>query len=334
MNGLFTAGSGLGQPWGVLALLVTSGVFVALCTVVVYAWRLTHPGRKTAGWAIARGYASDPSELDTSPGFESYEVDLGEHARATPVWSIEGGDPDGVVLIMTPGWADSRIGQLTRAQHLLGACSRIVLWDPPAHGEAGMGIGQRGGRCWLGTREPAMLVRLVAHAHEQWGEERRVVLFGSSLGGGVSIVSAAELADDPRVVGVIAEAPYRHAITPARNVIRGFGYPTVGLLRCSFVLLGAVFGMSGWLSWFELDGGEFDRAKHAAAMGCHMLVLHGDADPVSPFEDGESLVAAAVDAELVRLAEGGHNNLWVDERLAPVVRGRCVEFLRTVAEKG
>lgn len=322
--------AGLAQPWGLLALMSTAALFIALCTIIAYAWRLTHPPRRTMGWAVARGYASDPSELDAARRYEAYEVDLGAHAERTPVWAIEGDDPRGPLLIMTPGWADSRLGQLNRAQHLLAVCSRVVLWDPPGHGEAGVAEagGKARGRCWLGTREPVMLERLVEHAREQWGGDSKIVLFGSSLGAGVSVVAGGSAG----VVGVIAEAPYRHAITPARNVIQGYGYPTFVLLRCSYVVLSGVLGMRPAFTWFRIDGGPFDRVSHAAPLSVPLLVVHGVEDPVSPIVDGRAIANAANAGMLVEVEAAGHNNLWSDERFLPSVRDACTEFLRSVSE--
>ncbi|PCI10785.1 hypothetical protein COB72_02410 [bacterium] len=44
-----------------------------------------------------------------------------------------------------------------------------------------------------------------------------------------------------------------------------------------------------------------------------ILIVHGDADPVSPVADAKQIASAAPDAQLVIIEGGGHNNLWTDE---------------------
>ncbi|CAE7209237.1 ptsI [Symbiodinium necroappetens] len=173
-----------------------------------------HPPRRTDAWAVSRGVASEPGELDHPLGCRpfSLSLELKGRVREYPAWEVEGEDPGGPVVIMTPGWGSSRIGMLIRMAPFGGVASKIIAWDPPGHGEAP-------GRWTMGVHEPAMLLAIADEMRAAYG--KRCVLFGSSAGGGVSVVAAAMDAERPEdersVCGVIAEAPYRFAPEPAEK---------------------------------------------------------------------------------------------------------------------
>jgi pimeloyl-ACP methyl ester carboxylesterase len=210
---------------------------------------------------------------------------------------------------MTPGWGDSRLGMLARIDAFAPECSRVVAWDPPGHGEAP-------GRWTMGVREPSMLLEIADTMHESTG--RRCVLFGSSAGGGVSVVSAAmDAAKGERAVaGVIAEAPYRFPQVPARNVIRQAGYPWAINGPIAFALMGVIEGVG--TKWRG-----FDRAAHASNVRAPVLVIHGSEDAVCPLEDGRA-IAESAGGELVVIEGAGHNDLWTE----PPARTECVDAVR------
>src|ERR1051325_5442832 len=190
-----------------LAVLLLVGLLIAIIAMTAYTtFLLTHPPRRTYASALARGRPGEPGELDPGPrGKRSWKSWTLQHRGLDlPVWDIEGDKPDGRVFILSHGWGDSRIGGLTRTPPLAQFASRVILWDMPGHGEAR-------GTCSLGTREVGALQNLI----ERIGEP--VILYGWSLGAGVSIVAAAETSG---VAAVITEAPYCLPATPARNVLR------------------------------------------------------------------------------------------------------------------
>jgi alpha-beta hydrolase superfamily lysophospholipase len=152
----------------------------------------------------------------------------------------------------------------------------------------------------------------------------RVVLMGWSLGAGVSIraISGWDAQATRCVRGVIAEAPYRLAITPARNMLRQFGMPHGWIAEWAIGFIGADVG-AGW-TWNKRE--PFDRAHHAARVGVPVLVLHGDADEISPVEDGEA-IAAAAQGTCVRLAGGGHHGLWTTEATAMTAYAAMRDFV-------
>ncbi len=218
---------------------------------------------------------------------------------------------------MLHGWGDSRLGALSRLPALLPVSSRVLAIDLPGHGES-PGVSS------LGHREAAAiqaLIESVSRDERATTEESCCfVLVGWSMGAGIAIEVASCMAGEARIAGVIAEAPYRHAITPARNMLRLRALPSGWNLRVALAIV-------RWISGWRGGGGSrpFDRAALAASSGVPMLVIHGDADEISPIEDGRAIAAAAPRARLVALPSATHFGLWTDpetgERLTREVRG-------------
>lgn len=304
-----------------LAVLLGVGLFVAYAAAVLLVMlRLRRPPRRTYATAVARGIPGDPRELDQPRRFRAF--DLGDVApearpREIPCWDIEGDDPGGPIVILTPGWGDSRIGALARVSAIAPAASRIFAWDPPGQGDAP-------GLCALGTREHRLLGMLARYAAEL--HDRDVVLQGWSLGAGTSIVTAAGCAKDAdaRIIGVIAEAPYREAWTPAFRVLDLSGLPWRANGPVAFALLGLRLGVGPrWRG--------FDRAAHAQRVRVPAVVVHGSEDEVCPIEDGRAIAEAAPRGSLVVIEGGHHNDLWVD----PVLAGRMAKVVSgAVADLG
>ncbi len=305
--------------WGLLALLGL-GLLIA---VSLGAWitghHLRRPPRKTYGWALARNLPGDPSELEDSLAFDALELDLrGDDAALknfglSPVWDIEGHDASGPVIIWTPGWGDSRVGALARIRHLAPVAKRVIAWDPPGQGEAP-------GRWPMAVREDRMLRELARWASETHASP--LVLAGSSMGAGISMVASVDLgvSDSVRIAGVIAEAPYRLPKVPARNYLRAVGHPHTWNIDLVYGFMGLRHGAGA--DWSKAHAGRgFDRAAWASELVCPLLVLHGDQDVISPPEDGKAITDRAQRGELVMIEGGGHNDLW----LKPEFERECAE---------
>lgn len=306
---------------GLLLLLSVGGILAAATVCALTGYRLTHPPRRTYAWALSKNLPSDPSEVPPPDGplaYDAYDLKLG--AKPTPVWEIKGNNPTGPVVILTPGWASGRLSALQRVPHLLSFASRAILWDPPGHGDA-----PKGEPVGLGVREPKLLAALIDAVEPT---DAGVVLYGWSLGAGVSIVAGAR---DPRVIAVIAEAPYQHPKTPARNVMRAGGYPYRWNVPILFAILGVRLGVGAtWKRVYTSPTGEpqpFDRAHHAARLDCPLLVIHGCADEVCPLEDGQAIANAAKHGELLAIEGAGHNNLWSNSAWSSTVKDRITEFI-------
>jgi pimeloyl-ACP methyl ester carboxylesterase len=291
---------------GFPVLLLTGLALLWACGVAFAMWMLTHPPRRTYSNAVARGRPGDPSELPGSPRpFEQWT--LRTRGLELPVWDIRGDDPAGPVLIMTHGWADSKIGGLVRLGAVAPLASRVLIWDLPGHGEAP-------GICRLGTREVSDLLALVEYL-----QPASLVLMGWSLGAGVSLAAANSLSGPVSVKGIIAEAPYRLPGTPASNVLRARGLPASIIVGPALAILRLVCGR-------DISRNRFDRATAAKKSRHRLLVIHGSADPVCPVQDGRD-IAAAANGELVEIQGAGHNDLWTEPGFADQCQRAVERFL-------
>lgn len=279
-----------------LAQLLAIGLGVYLLALIWHTMRrLTRPPRRTYASAVARGLPGDPSEaLDGRP-FENWS--LKTRGLDLPVWDIQGDDPDGPIVIFLHGWGDGRVGALHRMEPFVPSCSRLLTLDLPGNGEAP-------GTCSLGTREVEDVGEMIEQVRD---DDHMIVLYGWSMGAGVAI-DAASRSDEhfSQITGVIAEAPYRLAPTPAHNVLRNAGLPYSFNLRPAMTLLSLRFGRG--LSWRG-----FDRADLAAKLACPLLVIHGSDDEVCPLKDAGEITFRAPDYRLCEVKGGRHNDLWTNE---------------------
>lgn len=291
-----------------LALLLLIGLVLGIVILAVHtAYSLTHPPRRGLGYALARSLPADPSELrfmDASgaerigAAFEQWKFQ--SRGVTLDVWELAGCNPDGPTVVLSHGWGESRVVSLCRAPALLRVCRRLILWDFPGHGEAG-------GTCTLGMREADDLIALVDAMPEHAGP---VVLYGHSLGAGASIEAGARLGPG-RIAGVIAEAPYRHPVTPARNVLRLARLPYRLNLPLAMLALRP----------------RFDRVADVARVRSPLLVIHGDADRVCPVGDGEQIAAAAPNGKLAVIGGGGHLDLFTDPKFSAQTEAAIREFV-------
>lgn len=275
------------------------GVYLLALTLVTHR-RLTHPPRRTYGWAVARGVPGDPSEMAEPRHYESWT--FGRAGLEFGVWDIKGDDPGGPVIVATHGWAGSRVEMLARVPHLAAGACRVVLWDMP-------GCGETGGASTLGGREPLDLLSLVGII------DKPVVLFGHSFGAEVCLRAAQ--GSPVRVLGLILEAPYRRGVTPARNMLRIADFPSLINLPAAMGLVGLLSGQGVRARWQDLAS--------LVPSSVPLLVLHGSADDVSPIEDGEAL-ARAGGGEFVRIKNAGHKDVFDDEQATE----RVLAFLRAM----
>lgn len=303
-----------------LATILAQGLALAFALSVWWvARRIRRPPRRTYASAVARGKPGDPGELPSPRAFTEWFLDW--RGVRLPVWDIPGDSPSGPVVVCTPGWADSRLGALARLPALLPHASRVLAWDPPGLGDApNWPRGPLSG--WpMGTREHEIIRAML----ERLGDQRPIVLFGWSAGGGISVVAAA---DHPSIVGVIAEAPYRLAWTPAFRVLRLMRLPWRVNGPVAFALMGVRLGVGPrWRG--------FDRAEHATRLRCPLLVIHGDEDEICPLDDGRDIATAAPAGALAVIAGGHHNDLWTDGALAQ----QCADaidrfFARSISPSG
>ncbi len=280
-----------------LVQLLGIGFGLYFMMLVIYTmWGLTHPHRQTYASALSRNLPGDPSELDVPIPFEERTV-KGANGDLS-LWILQGKNADGPRVVMTHGWGSSRQGGLKRIVPMLEHASHVVLWDLPGHGDSDSIVR-------LGSSEHHELARVL----ESLEPDQPTVLYGWSMGSGITLAFAKAFHKEPVsscIIALICESPYIDAITPARNVIRLRGVPYRLNLKPAILLLGTFFGVGP--SWRG-----FARDQIAKDIRLPILILHGDADPVSPIADAKQIASAAPNAQLVTIEAGGHNNLWSDE---------------------
>lgn len=111
---------------------------------------------------------------------------------------------------------------------------------------------------------------------------QHIVLVGESLGTGVAV----QLAAAHEVSAVVLEAPYRAAVDVAA-------------------------GLYWWLPVRVLMRDQFRSIDHIGAVTAPLLILHGEADAVIPFAQGQRLFAAAPGQKaFVALPGVGHEALF------------------------
>lgn len=129
----------------------------------------------------------------------------------------------------------------------------------------------------------------------------RIVCFGESLGGAVSIALATRRA----CAAVIVVATF----TSLRDVARQH----YGALAA-------------------LAGGQFDSASRVAAIGAPIMVAHGDQDEIVPYALGERLFALAREPkQFVRVAGRQHNDVFDSAPLLDAIAAFARESVATAS---
>lgn len=136
-----------------------------------------------------------------------------------------------------------------------------------------------------------------------------IVLYGESLGTGVATALAHHQAQTGKPVrGLILESPFTSMVDAAAH-----HYP--------------------WLPVRTLVKDRFDTIGRIAGIGAAVLVLHGTADRVVPFSQGEAVFAAARDPKSKAWFEGGgHTDL--DDFGAGAVISAFLDGVTEPAENG
>ncbi len=266
---------------GGLAFLGVSGGLVYAGAVAGVVREALRPERKSMGWALARGLPSEP----TAWGLPAREWTFEFEGARCPVFEIGSDDPAAPTAIVVHGFARSRYDSLARLGPLLAHGQRFLLPDLPGHGDAsGRGTS-------LGTHEDRFIGALAAHATT--GE---LLLMGHSLGATAVIHAATSDALRPRTTGVVALAPYERLRTPlgARLALRGL--PRQALVPPALTAMGLV-GVK-----------ERSTRESAARLEAPLVVLAGEADPVTPLEEARAIATAAPLSRFASIAHARHDD--------------------------
>ncbi|MCE9591045.1 MAG: alpha/beta fold hydrolase [Planctomycetes bacterium] len=270
---------------GFLVLFLAAAALLAAIGTCFIVHQLTHPPRQTYAVALARQMPLSPGEIGME--FTEDELRLSD-GRTTPAWIIKGQHEDGPTVVITHGWGDSRYGALGWAVPLAAFAAELVVYDLRGMGECKTPASH------LGTTEIDDLVGIVAELHR----DKPIVLFGASIGGGISIGAAARAAQQGRseIVGVIGDGAYRRGMEPILGFFR--------LQRWPVMLFYPFIGL--WLVLRYATPTQFDRARHAAGLRCPLLLLHGTDDPICPLASAREIAAAAPNGRIVEFPGGGH----------------------------
>jgi pimeloyl-ACP methyl ester carboxylesterase len=214
------------------------------------------------------------------------------------------------------GIADNRMGAFGQATFLLRAGYGVVLMDSRAHGESG------GAMATLGWKERDD-VRAIITALESRQRVRCVFALGVSMGAAIALQAAAE---DPRIAGVIAEAPF--------SSLREVSYDYAGL-HLSPWLARILFrpGLEAGLIAMQSDSGfSVDAVSPERSVS-------GRAFPILLIADGNDRTVPLRHVEAIYKAAKGPKRIWIVPN-APHATGlgtameeyesRCLYFLRSI----
>ncbi len=281
-------------------MLILLGVAAAILTALlagIIALEAVRPPRRAAGYALARGLPLDPAEL--SLPFTSWTVRCHDGVEL-PVWDIDlsadrrtpaGPRPSPpLTLVLLHGWGRSRIESLARLAALRaaapGAFDCALLVDLRGHGESTASFSR------LGSGEEGDLLELLRMAAAP-----RVLLAGHSMGGVTAILAAAS--DDPvtaTIAGVIAWAPYHDVHVPICLRLRAREFPARPFTDIA-------------LAGLRLLGIRTRSTEaFAAQLRVPLLVLQGDADPLSPSAGAKRIAEAAPKGRFILLPGVTHGD--------------------------
>jgi len=250
------------------ALLLAAG----LAACVPASWganALLHPPRKAPGPA---------------PALPHRDLEVGG-VPALRGWIFPpAGAPRGLTVVYLHGIGDDRASGTWLAERLGRRGVEVVTFDGRAHGASG------GEACTYGALERGDVARLL----DRLGAGR-VVLLGVSLGAAVALQAAA---GDPRVVGVVAVAPFADLASIARE--RAPWFASDAQVRAAVALAGREGGF---------DPAEASPLRAAPRLAVPVLLVHGEADAeTSPSHSRRIFEALAGPRRLLLVPGAGHGD--------------------------
>lgn len=237
-------------------------------------------------------------------------VATGDRGATLRGWLFPARGPSRGLVVYLHGVADNRASGLGLAERYVARGYDVLLYDARAHGASG------GDACTWGVLEKRDVSRLLDAVGA-----RRAVLVGVSMGAGVAIQAAAE---DPRVAGVVAAAPFASLATLAREHAPRATPETI--VRRAFRTAEARGG-------FRIA----DASPEVAAPRVHapVLLVHGLRDAVVPPHHSRAILdRLAGPRRLVLVPGAGHVDAlgrvwpevdaWIDRALPALAEGTPV----------
>ena len=191
----------------------------------------------------------------------------------------------------------------------------VLVVDQRSHGQS------NGRVITFGIKERKDCLRWIAYAKERFGADIPIILSGLSMGA-ATVLMACDLNLPSNVKGIIADCPYSSPKEIILKVARDLHFPP--RLMLPFIWLGGfLFGH------FNL----FESSAINAIETCNIpiLILHGDADALVPYEMARSLQSCgAKDITLETFEKAGHGLSYIvnPEKYEKVVIGfikKCLD---------
>ena len=275
----------------VRAILIVGGIVVAAVLALKIA-ALFLESRLT--FYPVREHAATPPALGLPSENVSLETDDGVRLHG---WLIPGLGKRSLTILFFHGNAENIGGCLDLAMLTRPAGYDLMLVDYRGYG-ASAGRPSETGHYRDGR---AAMVYLRSRPG---GAAGRIVVWGRSIGAAVAVEVAA--ADPAGPAGVILESPF----TSAPDLLRSGGH---------WVL----YGLSRFGTY------RFDSTARIGRVRAPLLVIHGTADEIAPFDLGRRLFDLAPGRkELVAIEGAGHNDMWAFHEAE--VWGAARRFLSTL----
>ena len=200
--------------------------------------------------------------------------------------------PEAPIELMFHGYRGNALGDLAGGIARCFAVGRsVLLVDQRCCGDSD------GHVITFGIREHRDCLTWLAYLTHRFGEERKVILTGVSMGAATVLLAAGTPLPN-NVIGVLADCGFDSAKDIIGSVIRQMGLPV--WLAYPFVRLGArLFG------GFDLE--EYTALQAMARCSVPVIFFHGEQDDFVPCEMSRRLYEACVSRkQLVTVPGAGH----------------------------
>lgn len=205
---------------------------------------------------------------------------------------------DAPVQILFHGYKSSSLLDCSGGTYLAADCLKhnVIVVDQRSHGQSS------GKVITFGIKERKDCLRWIEYAKERFGKDVPIILSGLSMGA-ATVLMACDLNLPSNVKGIIADCPYSSPKEIIMKVSKEMHFPPHLILP--FVWLGGF--LFGRFNLFESSAAQAIKTSEIP-----ILILHGDADELVPFEMSESMLSSgAKDITLESFAGAGHGLSYI-----------------------
>lgn len=243
-----------------------------------------------------------PSDLKLSFDTHRFSNGAGEMLEA---WFLPG-KSDRLIVTLFHGYAASKSTLLSTALafHQLGYATLLVDF----YGSGG----SSGSGTTIGVEESADVAATLEYARRTW-PERKIVLYGISMGGAAVLRAVAE--HGVKADGLIIEATFDSLLNTGKKRFRAMGLPGSPFAELLLFWGGVQNGF---------DAFAHNPADYARAVKQPALILHGENDERTTVQEARS-IALAMGAHARFIAYGGVRHI-------PIVEARHEDWIRDVAK--